>query len=380
MYYRQFGRSCRKVSALGFGAMRLPTVDGDVSRIDEPEATRMIRAAIDGGVNYVDTAYPYHGGNSELFLSRALADGYRERVTLVTKMPTWLIESEADFDRYLNEQLGKLRTNHLEFYLLHSLNDQIWPKLKALNVLAWGERAVASGRIGGMGFSFHDGAPVFIDIVNDYDKWALAQVQYNYMDAFSQAGTAGVRYAAERGIPLVVMEPLRGGQLARKPPQVVQEVWSTAPVQRTLADWALQWLWDQPEVSVVLSGMSTMEQVDENLASANRSRVGALTDDEHGLIERVREAFMARRGVPCTGCGYCLPCPNGVHIPEVFMFYNDALVYDDLPRASMSYRWVEEENRASRCTRCGHCEPLCPQHIAIPDLLAEAEKLLTAKA
>jgi len=379
MQYRQFGRSGRKVSALGFGAMRLPVFDGDMSRINEPEAIRMTRFAIDRGVDYVDTAYPYHGGTGEAFVGRALGDGYRQRVTLATKMPVWLIESEADFDRYLNEQLERLRTDHVDFYLLHALNDLSWPKVKALNVLAWGERAMASGRIGGLGFSFHDGGPVFIDIINDYDQWALAQVQYNYMDACSQAGTTGVRYAAERGIPVVVMEPLRGGQLAQRPPQAVQEVWSTAPLRRTLADWALQWLWDQPEVSLVLSGMSTMQQVEENLASAERSGVGTLTREEHALIERVREAFLARRGVPCTGCGYCLPCPSGVRIPEVFVFYNEALVYDDLVRARMSYRWVDEEHRASQCTRCGHCEPLCPQHIAIPDRLADAEKLLTGE-
>ncbi|MCU0612312.1 MAG: aldo/keto reductase [Candidatus Eisenbacteria bacterium] len=377
MQYRQFGTSGRTVSALGFGAMRLPVIDGDMTHINEPEATDMIRFAIDRGVNYLDTAYPYHGGNSESFLGRALADGYRQRVTLVTKMPTWLIESEADFDRYLDEQLGRLRVDLVDFYLLHALNDLSWPKLKALGVLAWGERAVASGRIGGLGFSFHDGHPVFIDILNDYEGWALAQVQYNYMDASSQAGTAGVREAARRGIPVVVMEPLRGGQLSQTPPLAVRDVWDAAPSSRTLADWALQWLWDQPEVSVVLSGMSTIRQVEENLASAERSAAGSLTADERAHIERVREAFMARKGVPCTGCGYCLPCPSGVRIPEVFVFYNEALVYDDLARARMSYRWVDEEHRASRCSRCGHCEPLCPQHIAIPDRLVEAEKLLS---
>lgn len=377
MQYRQFGRSEKKVSALGFGAMRLPVLCGDVARIDEAEATRLVRRAIDGGVNYVDTAYPYHGGSGEPFLGRALADGYRERVMLATKMPTWLIEAEGDFDRYLAEQMARLRVDHVDLYLLHALNEAVWAKLKGLNVREWGQRAVESGRIGGLGFSFHDAAPVFIDIVDEYDRWALAQVQYNYMDASSQATTAGVRHAAARGIPIVVMEPLRGGQLAARPPAEVAEVWASAPVRRSLAEWALQWLWDQPEVSVVLSGMSTMEQVEENLASAARSRVGSLTAQEHALIERVRDAFMARRGVPCTGCGYCLPCPFGVRIPEVFMFYNEALVYDDLPRAKMSYRWVDEEHRASRCTRCGRCEPRCPQHIAIPDRLAEADALLS---
>jgi predicted aldo/keto reductase-like oxidoreductase len=289
MQYRTFGKLDWEPSALGFGAMRLPVIDDNPGKIDEPEATRMLRYAIDHGVNYVDTAYPYHEETSETFLGRALQDGYRQRIKLATKLPSWLVKVAEDCDRYLNEQLERLQTETIDFYLLHGLNEERWPKLRDLNVLEWAEKAMADGRIRYLGFSFHDRYDVFQEIVDASDQWTFCQIQYNYMDEEHQAGTRGLKYAADKGLAVVVMEPIRGGQLARNPPQAIAELWDTAAPRRTPADWALQWVWNHPEVSVVLSGMSTMEQVKQNVASASQSGPGTLTADELALIARVRD-------------------------------------------------------------------------------------------
>jgi len=375
MQYRTFGRLDWKPSALGFGAMRLPILDNDMGKIDEPEATRMIRYAIDSGVNYVDTAYPYHRGTSEALVGRALRDGYRERVHLATKMPCWLIEAPADFDRYLEEQLERLQTPRVDLYLLHSLNAKLWAKVRDLGVLAWAERALSDGRIGALGFSFHDGPAAFREIVDASDLWTFCQIQYNYMDEDEQAGRQGLQYAAGKGLAVVVMEPIRGGQLVAPPPAVA-ELWATAPRQRTPAEWALQWVWNQPEVSLLLSGMSTMEQVVENVASAGRSGVGALTAEELALVGRVRDAYRALIPIPCTKCDYCQPCPSGVKIPSVFEIYNELTMYGGIERARLFYGWIKPEERADQCTECGECETKCPQQIEIIEWLKKAHAAL----
>ncbi|MGD8968025.1 MAG: aldo/keto reductase [Anaerolineae bacterium] len=378
MEYRQFGRLDWKVSALGFGCMRFPTTNGN-ENIDEAESARMLRYAIDRGVNYVDTAYPYHGGNSEPFLGRVLEqDGYRERVRLATKMPSWKIEERGDFDRYLDEQLESLRTDQIDFYLLHALREAWWHKLRDLGVLDWAEGAQAEGRIGHLGFSFHDQYPIFKEIVDAYD-WTLCQIQYNYMDIENQAGTRGLQYAASKGLAVVVMEPILGGRLV-DPPEPIQEIWSRAPRPRKPADWALQWLWHQPEVSVVLSGMSEMSHVEENVASANAAVGGAasgtLTEEELAIFDQVREAYRALCPIPCTQCQYCMPCPHGVDIPENFEVYNQGVMYDKPDHARRSYGFIDEEKRANACIACLECEDQCPQSIPISEWMVHVHEVL----
>jgi predicted aldo/keto reductase-like oxidoreductase len=327
MQYREFANLDWKVSALGFGCLRFPTKGDDNANIDEPEAIRMLRHAIDQGVNYLDTAYLYHSGNSELVVGRALKDGYRKKTKVATKLPCWEVKTGGDFDRYLDEQLEKLEIDRVDFYLLHGLDKDSWTKNRDLGVLPWAEGAIADGRTGHLGFSFHDAYGVFQEIVDAYDKWTFCQIQYNYIDIENQAGTKGLWYAASKGLAVVIMEPLLGGRLV-DPPEPIQAVWDTAAAKRTAAEWALQWLWSQPEVSVVLSGMSTTDQVVENVASADASRINLLTAGELALVEAVREKYNELCPVPCTKCGYCRPCPNGVDIPRNFEIYSRGVMYD----------------------------------------------------
>jgi hypothetical protein len=356
--------------------MRLPIKDGIAANIDEPEATRMLHYAIDQGVNYLDTAYPYHGGNSESFLGRALKDGYREKIRLATKLPCWKIETTEDFDKVLNEQLQKLQTAHVDFYLLHGLNRERWDKMRDLGVLERAEQAIADGRIGYLGFSFHDKYPVFQEIV-DAHNWTFCQIQHNYMDIENQAGTKGLQYAASKGLAVVVMEPLLGGKLVN-PPAPVQEIWDTAAGKRAPADWALQWLWNQPEVSVVLSGMSTLEQVEQNVSSATTARVNALTAQELALFDQVRAQYNDLSPIPCTTCEYCLPCPNGVAIPRVFAAYNEGMMYDQPDVARRAYKqWIPTENQASACLECVECEDKCPQNIPISEWMPIVHEVLS---
>ncbi len=379
MKYRNFGNLDWKVSALGFGAMRLPLTRGKTvpfdPNVDKQESINMMRYAIDHGVNYLDTAYLYHSGVSEQVVGEALKDGYREKVRLVTKMPSWAITSQSDMDRFLNKQLERLQTDYLDCYLLHSMNKDLWPKLRDLNVLAWAENNMAGGKFRHLGFSFHDHLNLFKEIVDAYDNWTLCQIQYNFMDTEFQAGTEGLHYAAEKGLAVVIMEPLRGGQLTKEPPPFVKKLWEGAGEKRSPADWALQWLWHQPEVSVVLSGMSTMQHVVENIVSANHSHVGLLNPHDLNLIEAVRDAYRKLCPVPCTGCSYCMPCPNNVDIPHAFTNYNDAVMYDDSRTARFLYR-QKANALADNCIECGECEEKCPQGIPIIEWLQKAHDFL----
>lgn len=365
MQYRTLPRLNLKVSALGFGTMRLPTLGGVDAQIDEARAAEMLAWAIDHGVNYVDTGYPYHSGHSEPFVGRVLAEGYRNKVLLAAKMPTWAVNDARDFDRYLNEQLRRLRTDHFDIYLLHCLHAGVWARLRSLGILEWMDRAKSDGRFKHLGFSFHDSAQVFRRILDDYD-WPLCQIQYNYMNEDFQAGTDGLRYAASRSVAVVVMEPLQGGGLARLP-EPARALFDRAGCVRTPADLALQWLWHQPEVSLVLSGMSDMEQVRQNVASAAASAVGGLTPRELALVADIRQSLEGLRTIPCTQCGYCMPCPHGVDIPHNFRLYNDAQSYG--PNSALLsrnlYAMLPAAARSAACEGCHECESKCPQGIEI---------------
>jgi predicted aldo/keto reductase-like oxidoreductase len=363
--------------------MRLPTRDGKCfgPGIVQDQAIRMIRHAADQGVNYFDTAYVYHDGVSETVLGKALRDGYRNRVKIATKSPLWIVRNPEDFDKYLNESLRRLGADHIDYYLLHALDRNNWKqKVLGLGLLDRAEAAVRDGRIGHIGFSFHDEAEVFTEILNGYDRWDFCQIQYNYMDVANQAGAAGLKLAASKGVAVVVMEPLLGGRLAR-PPAAVHGLFSGVDRGRSPADWALQWLWDQPEVTTVLSGMSAPEQVDENLESARRSAVGSFTSEDHELISRVRAAYRGRTAVDCTKCNYCMPCPSGVNIPTVFEVYNDAFLHDDAPGARFFYQmFVPAAAQAAACSACRECEEKCPQQIRVSEWMPRIHAYLSAPA
>jgi predicted aldo/keto reductase-like oxidoreductase len=376
--YRKFGKLNWEVSALGFGAMRLPLIDGSQGQVDEPRSIEMLRYAIDHGVNYLDTAYPYLSGQSEVVVGKALKDGYREKMKLATKLLSRAVETADDFDRYFNEQLERLQTEKLDFYLLHGLNARTWAKVRDLGILSWAEKQMVIGRFDYLGFSFHDSFEVFTQIVDPYDNWTLGQIQYNYMDIDHQAGTKGLKYAADKGLAVVVMEPIRGGRLVSAPEEIAR-LWTNAKHQRTPAEWALQWVWNQPEVSVALSGMSTIDQVMENVAAAERSGAGILTIEESSLIDRVREAYKGLNPIQCTKCGYCMPCPSSVEIPDILGMYNDAIVYGNLRIRRLRYsgpNGLKEEQRADQCTECGECEEVCPQEIPIIKWLKKTHELL----
>jgi predicted aldo/keto reductase-like oxidoreductase len=381
MKYRNFGRLDWKPSALGFGCMRLPCFDpAPMSpNVDEAQALRMIRLGIDGGINYVDTAYPYHNGNSEIVLGKALQGGYRQKVKVATKSPIWLIQKPEDFDAFLEEQLRRLQTDHIDFYLLHALSEERWDWVQKYRMLERAEAAIKAGKIGHLGFSFHDRGEAFPKIVDAYG-WTFCQIQYNYMDTEFQAGVKGLRYAASKGLAVIVMEPLRGGALAR-PPKAVRAVIDSYPVKRSPAEWGLRWVWNQPEVSLLLSGMSSVPQVEECLRVASDAGVDSLQPEELGLIAAARKEFAGRAAIPCTGCGYCLPCPNGVDIPFNFELYNSAEMYDDVKAARFRYlRFMDESERASLCVGCRSCEEKCPQRIPISEWMPKAAALLGEEA
>jgi predicted aldo/keto reductase-like oxidoreductase len=380
MKYRNFGKLDWQPSALGFGCMRLPTTDNQPlgANINEELVIRMIRNAIDKGVNYIDTAYPYHQGNSEIVVGKALQDGYRDRVKLADKLPVWLVNEPADFDRLLDEQLHKLSTDHIDFYLLHALTRKRWKDIVLKhNLFEKAEAAIRDGRIRYLGFSFHDSYDVFEEIIKAYD-WTFCQIQYNYMDISNQAGIKGLKLAAGRGIGVVVMEPLLGGHLAN-PPASVMEAMDQLADRYTPADLALKWIWNQPEVSLVLSGMSSMEQVDENLRSADGSAVNSFTATEKKAIASLRKNYRAGIAVPCTNCKYCMPCPQGVEIPANFEFFNHAYLYNDLAAAKFRYSiYLTHSQRSDKCIACKECEDKCPQKIEISSWMPKVTEMLTS--
>lgn len=384
MQMREFGSTGAKVSPLGFGSMRLPTREGTqadantpFSDIDVEGSVAMIRHAIDSGINYVDTAYNYLGGNSEKIVGIALQDGYREKTFLATKSPAWLYKSEEDFDRYLAEQMDRLQTDHIDMYLIHSLNGGSWKRTlrnKALDAL---KRAQEDGRITYAGFSFHDDYELFEEILNAYD-WDFCQIQLNYCDTEHQAGIKGMKKAAEKGMGVVVMEPLRGGFLVDVPP-AVQQVFDSASVKHSNVEWAFDFLWDMPEISCVLTGPTNPEVLKEDIALAKQSYPHMMSDEEKQVLEKAAQAYHESAPIPCTGCNYCVEyCPQKLTIPYNLLAYNLRFIYDDLEMARDYYHNEVPKfgKQADLCTGCGTCEEICPQHIKISEWMPKVCELL----
>lgn len=370
--YRRIPKNGDELSILGFGCMRLPVKDG---KLDREKGKRQIFYAIDHGVNYIDTAWTYHLGENEPFLGSILADGYREKIKLATKLPSWIIKSREDMDRILNAQLERLRTDHIDYYLVHSLIGTLWDRLESLGVIDFLDRAKADGRIINAGFSFHASIEDFKRILDAY-PWTFCQIQYNFLDRKNQAGIEGLKYAASKGLGIIIMEPLRGGKLTGLVPPEIKEIWNEAPVKRTPAEWALRWVWDHPEVTVVLSGMNEDSQVEENLKTAADAYPTSLTEAELQLVDRVEQKYRKLMNTGCTGCRYCLPCSSGVDILGCFEIYDNVYLSGDEAEGKLMYAAKPGGiirggilGYASQCIQCGQCVEKCPQHLDIPALL-----------
>ena len=377
MQYRNFGKLNIKASAFGLGCMRFPMkeVNGEMV-IDEENAIRVVREAIDGGVTYVDTAYVYSGKKNEALVGKALRDGYRERVYLATKLPVYLCEKPEDMEKFLDEQLKNLETDHIDFYLLHALNRERWESIKAMGACEFLDEMKRKGKIRYACFSFHDEYPVFEEILNAYD-WDMCQIQFNYMDIENQAGLKGLRLAGEKNIPVVIMEGLLGGKLANAPDNVLK-VFDEYKEKRSAAEWAFRYLCDFPEIATVLSGVVNPEQTADNLRIFDLAKPNAMSEEEMRLIDRAREAYLSRIKVGCTGCAYCMPCPMGVNIPKIFKLYNEDSLYGEMSGAKSGYkRLVKNGEGADRCVSCRKCEKVCPQGFPIPEFLKAADEALS---
>lgn len=375
MLYKKWKKTGEEISILGFGAMRLPVVNNEDSNIDEVKAISMIRKAIDGGINYLDTAWPYHGGNSERVCAKVMKDGYREKVKIATKMPSWEIETVEDMDRILDEQLRKLEVDSIDYYLLHTLTHDYWAKYQKLGYKKFLLNAQRSGKIKYLGFSYHDDGDLFKEIIDDFD-WDFAQIQLNYLDEDYQAGMEGAKYAYSKGVDIIVMEPLRGGLLAAEPPAGIKEILDKSDKKRTPAEWALRYLWDKPEISMILSGMNSVEQMEENLQTASTASENHLSVSDKNTVMDMKQFYHSKIRANCTNCRYCLPCPAGVYIPELFWAYNHDAIFNDFGKAKFWVTgFIKEGQRASDCIDCGACEDHCPQQIPIREHLKKIVNL-----
>lgn len=374
MKYRKLGKTGEDVSILGFGCMRFPQQDG---KIDEKKSLEMIRYAIDNGVNYIDTAYPYHNGESEIFLGKALKDGYREKIKLATKLPSWAVNTRADMDKFINEQLKKLQTKQIDFYLIHSLNKDDYSRLKENGLFDFIRKIKEQKLVKYVGFSFHDTLDVFKYIIDDYE-WDFVQIQYNYIDEKYQAGTEGLLYAHNKGLGVVIMEPLRGGSLVNNLSDEINAIINNSSVKKDAVEWAFKFLYDKEEISVVLSGMSSLEQVIDNIKAVDsQGDANSMTKIEKQIIEYLSKEFKSKIKVNCTGCKYCLPCPKGVQIPLCFELLNSSSMFNDTKKAKDMYNGflVSEGSDASNCVECGACERKCPQHINIIEKLKDVREI-----
>ena len=378
MQYRVVPKNGDRLSVLGFGAMRLPLKGQE---IDEERAIAQIRYAIDNGVNYVDSAPPYHNGESERVVGKALLDGYREKVKVATKLTSFLLSKPEDMEKMLNTQLRKLQTDHIDYYLLHGLEEESWKKLQGFHVLEFLGKAKADGKIVNAGFSFHGSLKTFKEIIGAND-WAMCQILYNFLDEKLQAGTRGLRYAASKGLAVMVMEPLRGGALAGNLPNEVKQLYENAKPQRSAAEWALRWVWNHPEVTVALSGMNEESQVVENIRVAETALPCSMKRKELAVVQSAADSYRRLMKVPCTGCQYCMPCPYGVNIPSNFRIYNDYHMFGDEEKSRAIYARMllgmltGKRADASLCKESKKCMERCPQHIAIPEQLKSVSKEL----
>jgi len=364
MQFRNFGKTGKKLSVLGFGAMRLPLIDKeDPSSIDFKKSIQMIRYAIEHGVNYIDTAYPYHNGMSEIFISKVFENGYRQRANIADKLPCWKIDTYEDCDKFFNEQLQRLGVKEIDFYLLHALNKKSWNKVYNLGVLDWLEIQKKSGKIKFYGFSFHDEYPVYDLILNSF-HWDFCQLQLNYLDTEYQQGIKGYLDAVKKGIGVIVMEPLKGGRLA-KPKSPIKEMFEAEGKPRTPVQWALDWVWDLPEVSMLLSGMSSLQQVKQNIEYAQIAKPNNMTKSEKDFIQKIEKSFNDLILVNCTDCKYCMPCPFGINIPLNFEMLNNTRFASVSLLKKQYLKVLTEEQRAKQCKQCGVCEEKCPQKIKI---------------
>jgi predicted aldo/keto reductase-like oxidoreductase len=377
MLTRRNDKNGDELSILGFGCMRFPMKG---NRIDEDKAIAMIRDAILNGVNYFDTAYPYHAGKSETVLGKALDGGYREKVKIATKLPHYMISSLDGAKKIFQNQLTKLRVDTIDYYLLHMLSDKAgYDRMVKIGVLDWLEQLKTQGVIKNLGFSFHGEKSDFTQLVTAY-PWDFCQIQYNYLDENNQAGKSGLELAHSLGMPVIVMEPLRGGKLAHSLPGDVLDEFKSYDQERSPVEWALRWIWNHPEVTLLLSGMSTQAQLEENIRIASSAHAGALSAEELAIFDRVKAVILKKTKVPCTGCGYCMPCPSGVNIPGCFSVYNDKYLLGKKGSRMKYFQnlglGAKNPNFASLCSECGKCERHCPQHILIRDELKSVKSEL----
>jgi uncharacterized protein len=376
MLYREMGKTGDKISVLGYGCMRYPQKNG---KIDEERTEKQIISAIEQGVNYFDTAYIYHAGKSETILGKILAKGYRDKVKIADKLPFYMVHSRKDMDNILETQLKRLCTDRIDYYLMHALQDwHSWERLKQLGILDFIEKARQDGKIIRIGFSYHGDRFDFKKIVDDY-PWDFCQIQYNYLDENFQAGREGLEYAAAKGLGVIAMEPLRGGNLVGKMPAEVQRIWNRADTKRTPAEWAFRWIWDHPQITTLLSGMNEEDHIDENCRIAGEATPHSLKAEELKLVDEVKETYRKLMKVGCTGCGYCMPCPAGVDIPVCFSYYNSTHLFK-ARHAKVQYMAFTsgmgggKPSYASLCKDCGKCEKVCPQHLTIRTHLQELTK------
>ena len=371
MKYRKFDNIAMPASVFGLGCMRFNGKASGDSVIDEEKAISLIRQAIDGGVNYLDTAYVYLDKTSETVVGKALLDGYRDKVTIATKMPIEFVNNRAEMEALLDSELKKLQTDHVDYYLMHGIDKGKWLRFKEMGADKFFDDMKREGKIRYKCFSFHGSYEDFEYIIKDYD-WDMVQIQYNYMDINNQAGTKGLKLAGELGIPVVIMEGLLGGKLA-KAPQNVQELYDNFEIKRSPVEWAFRWLGNNPEIMTILSGCNEAEQIDDNLAIFDKVEVGAMTEAEMKLIDEVRDAYNARTKVGCTGCRYCMPCPGGVDIPRVFAAWNEWALYGGDPKENWNLMELKRLGQTpDKCLECGACERACPQKINIRENLKKA--------